>query len=279
MRAAPSFSDVTRGDFSRLISIMHEVGIRDMDILGGEPTLHPRFVGMMDALAGSGLSASVSTNGTNPGLLEELAGRHPGIKIGISLNGEPPSEGLHKFIVKRRPMLKTVYARRAVPECLLSYAGLEGVKYYLIYMDALCREDLKGTLPFHEFLEDLEGLKKTYKNLSGVFCGFAPQDGDRALEQTRCPSGTTKLSVLPDGSAYPCYLLFGRSEFALGNILRDDFRKIWENPALDYFRGSAGNNCPKSGCTLLSTCRGGCPAVSLLVSDDISRADPRCTAI
>jgi radical SAM protein with 4Fe4S-binding SPASM domain len=278
-RAVPYLSDVTHGDFLRLIALMQEVGIRDMDVLGGEPTLHPRFLDMMDALLRGGLSASISTNGTDPGLLEELAVSNPGIKIGISLNGETPSQRLHEFIIERRPMLKTVYARRAFPEGLRRYAGLEGVEYYLIYMDALCREDLKGTLPLYEFLEDLEGLKKTLKNLSGVFCGFIPRDGDHASKQARCPAGTTKLSVLPDGSVYPCYLLFGRREFALGNILKDDFSKIWENPALDYFRGRAGNNCPKSGCILLSTCRGGCPAVSLLVSNDICRADPRCAPI
>jgi radical SAM protein with 4Fe4S-binding SPASM domain len=280
MRTAPSCSDVKHSDFLRLIALMHEVGIRDMDILGGEPTLHPRFMEMMDALPGRGISASISTNGTNPRLLMELSRRHPGedIKVGISLNGAPPSEGLHEFIIKRRPMLKTVYtARKEVPEALGRYAGLEGVECYLIYMDALSGEDLKDTLPFYEFMRDLEGLEEIHVNLSGVFCGFIPRDEGHGSKQPRCPAGTTKLSVLPDGSAYPCYLFFGRREFALGNILRDDFRAIWENPILDYFRGEAGSNCPNSGCTLLGICRGGCPAVSLLVLNDIHQADPRCT--
>jgi radical SAM protein with 4Fe4S-binding SPASM domain len=277
MRTVPGCGDARLEDSLRLISLMDEIGIRNMDILGGEPTVHPRLLDMMDALSSMGLSASLSTNGTNPRMLRELARRYPRerIRIGISINGTPPSEGLHQFIVEHRPMLKTVYKGKT--GVLRQYSGIQGVEHYLIYMDAVCREDLDSTLPFHVFQRDLEDLKKTYPDLSGVFCGFIPQSGDPVLEKVRCPAGTSKLSVMPDGSVYPCYLFFGYREFSLGNILRDDFSIILENPVLDYFREPAENNCPHRGCALFTSCHGGCPAVSLRVLDDLYQADPRCT--
>ncbi len=89
-------------------------------------------------------------------------------------------------------------------------------------------------------------------------------------------AGTAKLSVLPDGSVYPCYLLFSRPEFRLGNLLTDPFVAIWNEPRLEYFRTFRGNTCPRAACEHHATCRGGCPAVSLLVAGDLAAPDPRC---
>ena len=94
--------------------------------------------------------------------------------------------------------------------------------------------------------------------------------------KARCPAGAMKLSIMPDGSAYPCYLLFGRPEFRLGNILTDGLNPLLENPILAFFRTFEGNKCLNSECGLHSSCRGGCPAVSLLVSGHIDTPDPRC---
>jgi radical SAM protein with 4Fe4S-binding SPASM domain len=83
------------------------------------------------------------------------------------------------------------------------------------------------------------------------------------LQHVRCPAGTTKLTVMPDGTVYPCYLLARHDEFMLGNMFYDDFEKIWKNPILDFFRNFEKNNCINTNCELFSSCHGGCP---LLVS-------------
>jgi len=145
-------------------------------------------------------------------------------------------------------------------------------------MDTVYKEDLKNSLPFYEFLKTLNNLKHTYKSVNGVFCsGFIPDTKKHpVLQHVRCPAGTTKISIMPDGAVYPCYLFFRHREFRLGNIVADDFKKIWKNPVLAFFRKFDKNNCINKKCELFSDCHGGCPAISFLIYNDLNAPDPRC---
>jgi radical SAM protein with 4Fe4S-binding SPASM domain len=82
--------------------------------------------------------------------------------------------------------------------------------------------------------------------------------------------------VLPDGSVFPCYLLFARPEYRLGNLLTDPFARVWHHPRLEFFRTFRGNACTRWECAHHASCHGGCPAVSLLITGDIAAPDPRC---
>jgi radical SAM protein with 4Fe4S-binding SPASM domain len=155
---------------------------------------------------------------------------------------------------------------------------MPGTRYYAIFMDALHVADIENSLSFSHFLRTLNSRRRRHENLEGVYCsGFLPDIVNYPiLESTRCPAGTTKLSIMPDGSVYPCYLLFQRPEFRLGNILRDSLKEIKNNPLLDFFSRFKKNTCPDASCDLFSRCHGGCPAVSLMVSGDLNAPDPRC---
>lgn len=278
VRGVPARGDMAPADFRRLVSVAAEIGVREVDILGGEPTLLPYLPGMVGAAAGAGLSTAISSNGTRVEALEHLARRHPKehLRIGISLEGRPGG-ALHGFIMSHAPMLKAVHRRgRGLPEAFRRYQEVPGTERYLIYMDALCPEDLAKTVPFHEYLGDLEEMGRLCGGISGVYCGFIAGDGGPQAGDARCPAGTTKLSVMPDGSVYPCYLLFRFGRYRLGNILTEDFERIWENPALQYFRAPGRGVCPEAGCGLHGRCRGGCPAVSLLLCGDLRAPEPRC---
>jgi radical SAM protein with 4Fe4S-binding SPASM domain len=111
-----------------------------------------------------------------------------------------------------------------------------------------------------------------------VYCsGFLPDiEHYPELSQTRCPAGTTKLGVMPDGSVYPCNLFFGKKEFFLGNILTDPFESIWSHEVLAFFRSVTENPCLVRHCTVRSECHGGCPAHSLFITGDLAAPDPRC---
>jgi radical SAM protein with 4Fe4S-binding SPASM domain len=145
-------------------------------------------------------------------------------------------------------------------------------------MDVMDQNDLKYSVPFYRFYQDILELKKTVGNIDGVFCsGFIP-DLIRypELERVRCPAGTTKLSLLPNGDMYPCYLFFQFTEFRLGNILVDEFNAIWHHPMLNYFRTFEKNTCPKTSCSLFRSCHGGCPALSYIFFNTLEGPDPRC---
>jgi radical SAM protein with 4Fe4S-binding SPASM domain len=280
-RGISQVTDIELSDFGKLADILAGEGIQEIDILGGEPTLHPDLISLIGIACEKGLHVSMSTNGSDVHLLTTLSekfGRDL-LTIGLSLNDKPIEDAVSSYIHEYKPLLKSVCTSdRFLPESAARFIDLPGILYYVIFMDALHSDDLGMSLPFPQYYRDLQDFRDRHSNIEGVYCAcFLPDIGDQPLlEGMRCPAGTTKLSVMPDGSVYPCYLLFRMPEFRLGNILFDKLDQILKNPVLAHFRNFTGSNCPRSACELFSRCHGGCPAVSLMVCGDLNAPDPRC---
>lgn len=274
--------DIPINDCARIIAILADIGVKDIDILGGEPTLHSDFAHIVSLICKKNLKATISTNGSNIRLLEKLSETYKKdqIQIGISINYDSVPGEFHEYIIKHKPLLKSVCSKnQTLPYTAKQYLRFPDIKYYLLFMDTVYGDDLKSSITFSEYFQRLNSLKTVYKNVYGVFCsGFIPDTKKHpALRYVRCPAGTTKLTVMPDGTVYPCYLFVRHDDFMLGNILNDDFNRIWTNPVLDLFRTFEKNSCINKKCELFSFCHGGCPAVSLLISGSINAPDPRCS--
>jgi radical SAM protein with 4Fe4S-binding SPASM domain len=279
-RGIGTVKDISITDCAKVVGCVSDIGVKKIDILGGEPTLHSDFLEIVNLIRKVNLKTTISSNGCNVHLLKRLSQtyKRDQVRIGVSLNSNSVSGRLHEYITEQKPFLKSVCSKEvSVAENGGHYLSLPSLRYYLIYMDAVCRDDLEMSLPFWEFLKRLDGLKSIHKNMEGVFCsGFLPDNEYPVLQYVRCPAGTTKLSIMPDGSVYPCYLFARYDNFRLGNILNDDFSRIWRSPILDFFRTFEQNPCPNKDCELFHHCHGGCPAVSLLILGDMNAADPRC---
>lgn len=280
-RGLATTGDISVRDFERLTDTLKKVGTEEIDILGGEPTLHPQLPSLLEACRRKNLKTTMSSNGSDVArlsLLSEQCDRDL-LTVGISVHGEAVPDDLDWYIRTYKPLLKGVCMRtRLIPEAVKRYLEEPGLRYCLIFMDTLYPEDLDECLPFSTYLSHLHDLRLTYENIEGVFCsGFVPgREHHPVLGEVRCPAGTTKLSVMPDGDAYPCYLFSRSPEFRLGNILTDDFGSIWENPLLEPFRHFDGNRCTNRACQIFVGCHGGCPALSYLMYHDLQAPDPRC---
>jgi radical SAM protein with 4Fe4S-binding SPASM domain len=277
----PAIKDIDINAFQNILLTLKHHKINRIDILGGEPSLHPDLMQLVDLIDNNGFKTTISTNGTNIDLLTAVSKTYPQktVKIGISLNSENLPDDLHTYIMTFKPILKSVYSKqRAMPRSCRAYIGISDIEYYLLYMDIVDQNDFKHSVPFYKFYNDLLKLKKRFANINGVFCsGFIPDSIHYPkLEFVRCPAGTTKLSLLPNGDMYPCYLFFKFPEFKLGNILIDDFNTIWQNPILNNFRSFNKNNCTQTSCSLFHACHGGCPAVSYIFYNQLDGPDPRC---
>ncbi len=282
-RGLETESEITADGFERLAGKILDAGIGEIDILGGEPTLHPDIVRLIDKAATLKLRLNLSTNGTNVALLERLSSAYDRntLNIGISLNDSRVAKELEDYIAKYRPVIKSICKKSAMPQPVNIYFNMPEITCYLLYMDTISDSDLINSMPFYQFYKQLSDARNKYPNISGVYCGgFLPDTKKQPLlRNARCPAGTTKLSVLPDGSVFPCYLFFRSQKFRLGNIFSESFEDIWGSPVLNYFRKFHGNKCHVTACELFSECHGGCPAVSLLICNDIDAPDPRCTKI
>lgn len=276
-RSLPAVPDMSLKDCRTMYDRLKSAGVKTIDIIGGEPTMHPDIAQIIREARLRGFGVNLSSNGSDLTSLEEISNGDGQIAIGISINDRRTLEECSAFIKKHRPVVKSIFSPEMDQGLIHEILTLDPKKFYLIYRDALDRDDLAAAVPFYRYIRHMEQQFNS-ENVGMVFCsGFLP---DREifpkLDAVRCPAGTTKLGIMPDGSVYPCNLLFGRAEFFLGNILTDAVDSIWEHTALDFFRTFTGNACPDLTCVLHGQCHGGCPAHALLLSGDIAAPDLRC---
>jgi radical SAM protein with 4Fe4S-binding SPASM domain len=277
-KALPGGEDMPLASFRRMIGRITGAGVQVLDIIGGEPTLHRELLPMIEHACGRGMRVNISSNGRDPDQLAEIMRRFTRATVGVSVNDHATLQDLERFLRKHRPIVKTVFSRAVDHGLIEQVLALAPRRYYLLYRDALGPGELDGSLSFDRFLEEV-GIR--YGSRAGVvFCsGFIPDlDQYPQLRMARCPGGTTKLGILPDGSVYPCNLLFGQGEYRLGNILVDPFDAIWRHSALAFFRTFSGNACPRTTCEVHNTCHGGCPAHGYAHTGKLSAPEPRCVS-
>ena len=264
--------------FHTMLDRLKALPVKTIDVIGGEPTIHPGIVRIIREAERRGYQVNLSSNGTQPDVLREMLSRRTRLTVGISINDRETLEDLRDFVQRQNPVVKTVFHRPIDTALIRDIISLRPEKFYLIYRDAMERAELVHTVPFPQFMNTVANHANALQ-VGTVYCsGFIPDiQHYPELAHARCPAGTTKLGVMPDGSVYPCNLLFGRTEFLLGNILTDPFEVIWRHPALGFFRSFAENACMQTSCELHGRCHGGCPAHSLLLSGDIAAPDPRCS--
>jgi radical SAM protein with 4Fe4S-binding SPASM domain len=278
-RSMPFMEDMALSDFMKMLEVLGRISVKTLDILGGEPTMHADIIAFVREATKRGLFVNISSNGSRPGVLADIMKFGDAVTVGISVNDRETLEQVRVFIQTHKPVVKTIYSSGMDRGMIEEILSLRPKKFYLIYRDALDEHGLEGTVPFPRFKAAVE-QRFTPHQAGLVYCsGFLPDiEHYPELARARCPAGTTKLGVMPDGSVYPCNLFFGKKEFLLGNILTDSFTSIGNHGRLKFFRTASGNVCPGKSCVLHAKCHGGCPAHSLFITGDLAAPDPRCSS-
>ncbi len=277
-RGIPSLPDVSFDHFRAMLDVFGRVGVAALDIMGGEPTMHPDILALVREAVARGYAVNLSSNGSNLPVLSEIAGLGGRISIGISVNDRRTLEHVSRFIQEHEPVVKTIFTPGLDRTMIEQIFSLRPKRFYFIYRDVMDRHGLASAVPFYRFKRDVES-NYGMRQAGMVYCsGFLPDTEEcPELARVRCPAGTAKLGVLPDGSVYPCNLFFGQPIFRLGNILDDSFTDVWNHRGLAFFRAFRPNSCSIASCEFHARCHGGCPAQSYFFTGDLSVPDPRCS--
>jgi len=278
-RHLPTMPDMSVESFTDLTQKLAALSVQTLDILGGEPTVHPDIVYFVHKAAECGMRVNISSNGSNRETLSTMHRVEDNISVGVSINDRESLNHLRSFVQERKPIVKTVYSQRTDLTLITEILQLYPKCFSLIFRDVMDRNDFDRAVPFYQFMSTAQQKFYAVSKINTIYCsGFLPDVKlYPELAFTRCPAGTTKLGVMPDGSVYPCNLFFGVEAFLLGNILHDPFEMIWNHSSLRFFRTYTGNACPRRKCELHAVCHGGCPAHAYKHAGDITAPDPRCT--
>lgn len=101
---------------------------------------------------------------------------------------------------------------------------------------------------------------------------FAQLDPENTTVGAMCSVGMNALTVMHDGTVYPCR----RLPIPIGHALRDGFFKIWYDSDLLWRIRDPNNIKGKcQGCQYFAVCRG-CRAMAYFVNDDYLAEDSQC---
>lgn len=101
---------------------------------------------------------------------------------------------------------------------------------------------------------------------------FALLNGNDPTVGAMCSAGTNALTIMHDGTVYPCR----RLPISIGNALKDSFYKIWyTSDVLWNIRNSKNIKGKCNGCDFIPVCRG-CRALAYATTGDYLAGDPQC---
>lgn len=278
---------LNKNDWITVISRLPET-IRLVTFSGGEPILHPECMAIFQELEKRGLEFTIFTNGRWPdpeGLISQLKDSQHFKGFLISLHGASATShesfsgmtgsfdetirNIRLATLAGLPVtLSTVVTRQNLMELSLMPAlalelGAEELSFnrYLYTPERIetLGKIINPPLPhqLQDAIRQIETLRQEYMGQLRIGYGpTIPQCFERSSSQG-CSAGEASLVVDPWGNVRPCLHV----DLMCGNILQQEFDKIWSSEPLKMWRGLSNEAC--SNCSALSTCGGGCRAMAL----------------
>jgi len=301
--------ELTTEEYKIIIKKLSALGVFQIGLTGGEPTLRNDIVELAGYITSLGIACNMTTNGWS--VSEQLA-KNLCKKGGL----EQSQVSLDSYIKEHHENLRGTnsYARALKTIGILQNAGMKvGVDCVVSknniadipkFVDFLARRKIpgltliklkKGDLPldvFQKLLPDYEEYGKLIADLCRrenampevtIDCAWdchlhysMTREAQAELHSAGCPAGHTLISIAPNGDLYPCAAL-SSERFKLGNALRDDLAETWKNNRilrdLRNIKEKVRGAC--RGCDRLDSCRAGCRGIANEL-DNLYASDPSC---
>lgn len=274
----------------KILKILCSKKIFSIGLGGGEPLVVKEVVEIASYAYDNGIDVSISTNGTPLTPKKARALKNAGVSlIQVSVDGNQATHDYirgddnHQKAFRAISILRDegIVARVGFTVNRLNYSEIEnvfkqtqkiGADWFIAfrYMSsgregdelALSQEQLRQATLTLMALQTDHPQKVFFEKL--LF--FPYLIGDQYQSRKICNAGKSILNIKADGSVTPCPHM---STPVVGNILRDDFDTIWNDPRMTLDHTLSGK-CRQ--CTYKESCGGGCKGVS---NQNLGR-DPLC---
>ncbi|MCC3766322.1 radical SAM protein [Streptomyces sp. UNOC14_S4] len=204
---------MTLADWTRAISEAAGLGIPQVQLIGGEPTLHPRWVELVDHALGRGLAVEIYSNLFHVGRRAWDVFARDGVTLATSYYSDRAEE--HDRITTR-PGSHARTRANIVEACrrgIVVRAGVVGV------LDGQRVQEARAELGAMGVVHVRVDRQRAFGRADG---GAVPDPGELC---GRC--GTGRVAVLSDGSVCPCAI----SRFmACGNVKDQSLADVLASP-------------------------------------------------
>jgi radical SAM protein with 4Fe4S-binding SPASM domain len=269
--------------WKKVLEKLFSVGIPHVCFTGGEATLRDDLPDLIARAEDLGLVTGLLTNGcrlADPEFVKRLIAE--GLDH-VQITIESGDKAIHNEMVKGEGFDRTkkgienalgqgLYTVTNTTITRKNIAGLTEIVRFLHQL-GVQRFAMNGVIcsgrgaanpdliPAPEMEEALDRVVETASELGMNFIWYTPtrycefDPVAHGLGMKRCTAGHFNMCIEPDGSVIPCQSCFE----PVGNILHDEWEKIWNAPRLSDLRerGWVDEEC--RNCDQLEICGGGCP--------------------
>ena len=273
-------------DWKKVIDRLHDIGVFILTFTGGEPTLREDLPELLRYAENQGAVTGLITNGRrlrDKDYTEQLD--KAGLDfVQITLESHRPqihdqmtsSKGSWKETVagiknalqtKVYVTTNTTLSKYNASEFLQTMDFIKelGISAFgcnsLIYSGKASEVSDEFALPLETLNELLPQIRDKANQMGLKFLWYTPTQYCRfdpvklGLGVKSCSAANISMCVGPNGDVYPCQSYFE----SLGNLLKDDWSKIWNNPLSVKLRNREYVESKCKDCPQLQICGGGCP--------------------
>jgi radical SAM protein with 4Fe4S-binding SPASM domain len=278
--------ELATSDWKQVINKLHQVGVFILTFTGGEPTLREDLPILLSYGQKKGLVTGLITNGRN--LTDEKYVRlleKSGLDF-VQITLESHKSEVHDLITGIKGSWNETVAgiKNLIPTTIYTTTNSTLSKHN--------KEDFLDTVDFIKELgvaafgcngliysgkakdvakdfifspQDLKTIllkiqnKATKLDLKFLwytptqYCKFNPTKLGLGIKS--CSAAMINMCVAPNGDVYPCQSYFE----SLGNILKNDWKNIWNHPLAVRIRNREYVELKCKECSYLQICGGGCP--------------------
>lgn len=295
--------DLAYSEISKLLNECSDINLQEIIISGGEPCLHPEIINIIKLIKSQDINIKLLTNGSlvllDNTIAKEIMGLVNDIQVsldGITMEKHDGIRGKGSFsnVVKTLEILKTEKVRKGIAFTPLpeNYEDIEllydfSLNYELdyIHINRPSKPSKKKAYVetdyflsdefFNKIIESINILRRREAKKRDLFrsmevkmpsinASFIPYKNliDNT-KKTRCAAGINTLSIMEDGSVYPCVSLSinRNKENMFGNIKKESILSIYQQMKEEMFKQFHVNKNEKCcSCQYKYFCGGGCRA-------------------
>lgn len=259
--------------FTALVDELLKMKVRSVVLKGGgEPTVHPDFVKMLDVLADAGLSMGLITNGSMPrkGTREAIMSHVEWVRVSLDAANAETHQMIHGTKDFDRVIDNVAWMAEHAKNTLVglnyvaeprNYSQIVdfakmGLRLGVGYVSIRCVFDPRSPLPQDvrtTMLEQAAQAKAVETETFRVMLGnlteqYVNAEVSQPFPYDRCVGPNMVGVVGAEGEVYACCFLRGNKNFSFGNINEQSFEEIWNGDKRqevmeDVYQGKCGRVC------------------------------------